>query len=228
MKPKIGLITIGQSPRTDITPDLVEIWQDKLEIIEAGLLDDLTLEEIQVLRPSNEETTLVSRLRDGTSVTMAEERIMPLMQEKISLLEKQVDLIILMCTGEFSLLQAKVPIIQPDSILRNTVKGILKPGQKLGIFVPEEEQKKSMSAIWTSYLAEQKVTILSEAASPYGEFPALLEAADRFTSKQVDLIVLDCMGYTKTMKEKIQEITSKPVILPRTLIARIISELLCI
>lgn len=226
MKSKIGLITIGQAPRTDITPDLKEIWHDKLEIIEAGLLDDLTPEQIEELKPSREETILVSRLRDGTSVTLAEERIMPLMQEKISLLEKQVELIALMCTGEFSLLQAQVPVIQPDSILRNTVKGILKPGQKLGIFVPQEEQKKAMISIWTSYLAKLQVEIISEAASPYGEMQDIMDTADKFT--EVNLIVLDCMGYNKIMKERIKEITSKPVVLPRTLIARIISELLCI
>ena len=42
MKAKIGMITIGQSPRTDVTPDLVEVWRDRVDIIQKEALDGLT------------------------------------------------------------------------------------------------------------------------------------------------------------------------------------------
>ena len=41
----------------------------------------------------------------------------------------------------------------------------------------------------------------------------------------VDLIVLDCIGFTKEMKRMFAEFTGKPVILPRTLLARVVSEM---
>jgi protein AroM len=44
--------------------------------------------------------------------------------------------------------------------------------------------------------------------------------------KNVDLIVLDCIGYTLKMKEKLKEMTGKPVLLPRSILARVIRELI--
>jgi Asp/Glu/hydantoin racemase len=44
--------------------------------------------------------------------------------------------------------------------------------------------------------------------------------------KNADLIVLDCIGYSSIVKEKIRQSTGNPVLLPRTLRARMIKELL--
>jgi 3-methyladenine DNA glycosylase AlkD len=44
---KIGMITIGQSPRVDIVPEMQEILGTDVEILEAGALDGLTLEEVK-------------------------------------------------------------------------------------------------------------------------------------------------------------------------------------
>lgn len=222
MKPVIGLITIGQSPRDDITTDLSEIWQERIEIMEIGALDDLTEEEIIELKPDKKETLLVSRLRNGLSVELAEERLNPLLVEKIRILENQVQLIFLMCTGEFTGLNAKVPLIQPDPILRNTVKGLLQADQTLGIMVPEKEQVSNMERIWSKYVDNN---IVVEFGSPYGELSLIKERALKLKEKGAQLIVLDCMGYNKVMKGVVSSITEKPVILPRTLVARIIQEL---
>jgi len=48
--PKIGLVTIGQSPRTDILPDMLMILGHQYDVVETGALDDYTTEEIKNLR----------------------------------------------------------------------------------------------------------------------------------------------------------------------------------
>ena len=45
-KKTIGLLTIGQSPRPDMTADLHPIFENKADYIEAGALDGLTKEQI--------------------------------------------------------------------------------------------------------------------------------------------------------------------------------------
>ena len=40
-----------------------------------------------------------------------------------------------------------------------------------------------------------------------------------------DLIVLDCIGYTQEMKKMFAQKTGKKVVLPRTLLVRVVSEL---
>ena len=42
----------------------------------------------------------------------------------------------------------------------------------------------------------------------------------------VDLIVMDCIGYDMAMKKKVVEITTKPVVLARTIVARVVGEIL--
>ena len=99
---KIGAITIGQAPRTDVMEDLDDILRGDVELIQAGALDLLTLEEVETLRPDGTGNTLVSRMRDGTGVMLQEQKILPLLQQRIHDLEEQgVSAILIMCTGEF-------------------------------------------------------------------------------------------------------------------------------
>ena len=42
---------------------------------------------------------------------------------------------------------------------------------------------------------------------------------------EADLVVLDCIGYTQEMKRMFEEKTGKMIVLPRTLLARVVSEL---
>ncbi|WP_037193644.1 AroM family protein, partial [Rhodococcus rhodochrous] len=51
------------------------------------------------------------------------------------------------------------------------------------------------------------------------------KAALSLKEHDVDLILLDCMGYTEEMKRTVKQITGKPVILSRTLVARVLGEL---
>ena len=65
----------------------------------------------------------------------------------------------------------------------------------------------------------------SIAASPYGEWDALHEAARRCRELPGDLIVLDCIGFTQEMKNMFVRESGKRAVLPRTLLARVVSEL---
>ena len=57
---KIGAITIGQAPRTDVTADILRIFDDSLELVQAGGLDGLTKEEIAEFAPGKDDYVLVS------------------------------------------------------------------------------------------------------------------------------------------------------------------------
>ena len=54
---KIGAITVGQTPRTDLIPEIAPILGDSIEIIQMGGLDGLTKEEIQTMTPAPGERT---------------------------------------------------------------------------------------------------------------------------------------------------------------------------
>jgi protein AroM len=69
--------------------------------------------------------------------------------------------------------------------------------------------------------------LVLDAASPYtGTEVDFRAAARRLAARNVDLIVLDCIGFTGEMKRIIREESGKPVILPRTLLGRVCGEIL--
>ena len=222
---KIGAITVGQSPRVDLMPDMEKILMDSIEVVQMGGLDGLTREEIETFIPIGpEDHVLVSRLRDGSSVTFGESHVLPRIQECISKLEEQgVSLILFLCTGEFPAdFKSHVPLIFPERILTTVVPAAI-PHCKLAVFTPSAEQVTQVTQKWLRGGAAEVQVI---PVSPYTGLKPVLDAAkEHLLPNTIDMIVMDCIGYTVEMKEKIHAMSGKPVVLPRTLVARMINEL---
>lgn len=220
---KIGAVTIGQAPRVDVTADILRIFDDSLELVQAGGLDGLTREEIAEFAPGKDDYVLVSRLQDGSSVTFAERYILPRLQDAITKMEEEgCSLIMMFCTGSFpeTLSTKKIPMIYPCELLNRLVPLMTKKSSII-CMTPSPLQTEQCENKWRNYVKEVKAI----AASPYGEWEALEQAAEEVKNIDADLIVLDCIGYTQKMKEMFAEKTGKKVVLPRTLLARVVSEL---
>ena len=220
---KIGILTIGQSPRVDVIPDVVNVLGNEIEIIEHGILDKFTEEEaISNLYPEENDTVLVSRLRTGREIKMAEDKVYTLVQEYISLMESEnIQNVLLLCTGKFPDFKFNGILIKPFDIVHSVVKSLAND-RKIGLIVPNEDQICSSTKFWS----ETGVGVLAKSASPYDEdVEKLIEVSERFRDEDVSFIVLDCMGYSVKMKKIVQERSGKPVILSRTIVARVIKEL---
>ena len=221
---KIGAITVGQSPRVDLMPDMEKIFMDSIEVIQMGGLDGLTHEEIETFPPVDpDDHVLVSRLRDGSSVIFGESHILPRLQECIYKLEAQgVSLILFLCTGEFPEdFTSSVPLIFPNRILTSVVPAAM-PECRLAVLTPSADQIAQVTNKWLRASASA-VTVIP--VSPYDGLETVLNATKQIEPNKVDMIILDCIGYTVEMKEHIHAMTGRPVILPRTLVARMINEL---
>ena len=218
---KIGAITIGQAPRVDVTSDIMGIFGDKIELFQRGGLDGLTREEIETFTPEEGDYVLVSRLTDGSSVTFAERYILGNLQKGIDALEAEgVRLIMVFCTGEFpESLTSNVPMVFPNDLLHKIVPMVTKTKHIIAM-TPSPLQVEQNNAKWEGFV--EKCT--SIAASPYGPWEDLERAAEASKDLDGDVIVLDCIGFTQKMKEMFAEKSGKLVILPRTLLARVISE----
>ena len=218
---KVGLVTIGQSPRTDVTPTIKETVGTEVEFLEKGALDGLTKEEVARLAPTAGDYVLVTRMKDGTSVKVARGHVFTRIQKCVKDLEEMgADLTLLLCTGEFPKIEARKLLIMPEVLVPNVVWGILKRG-KLGIVVPEKEQIPFLKRKWK----KKGVSLVITAANPYGEIRALEEAGNFLAKGGVDLIVLDCIGFTPQAKELFRRLTGKPVVLPQTILGRVLKEL---
>ncbi|MDR1835303.1 MAG: AroM family protein [Fusobacteriaceae bacterium] len=223
MKKKIGTVTIGQAPRTDVMADIIPILGNDVEIVEAGALDGLSKEEIAAFAPVKGDYVLVTRLTDGSSVQVAEKYITPRIIEKIQKhFENDIPLVLLLCTGEFPEFSEKGLLIRPQRILFHAVDALAR-GKKLGVLTPSPDQVAQSAKRWGELSKEVKVL----ASSPYVDGMKNAEAAAKeLAAWGADLVILDCIGYTSAMQQTVRDIVGSPAILGRGIAARTVKELL--
>jgi len=220
---RIGVVTIGQVPRTDLVPEIRLLLGEDVEIVEKGALDGLTFEQVMNLSPRLGDEVLVTRMADGTEVTVAESELVPRLKKRIAELEVEgISVILLACTGEFPELCSRALIIQPQRVLFHAVSAVAE-GLKLGVLVPNEGQVDSSERRWSAAPVRE---VFVKAASPYGPLDRIEVAVQGLTRYGVDMVVMDCMGYTRAMKETAYKYIQRPVILARSIVAKVISELI--
>ena len=219
---KIGAITVGQAPRVDVTADILELLGPQVELIERGCLDGLTRSEIEAFAPEDGDRVLVSRLADGSSVTFAERHILGRLQRAITELESLgVNAIMMFCTETFPAeLTASVPLIFPNELLQAVVPLLTRRSSIVAV-TPSPLQIDQNRERWIRFVRHCR----SVAASPYESWSDVAAMAKALRDAEEDLIVLDCIGFTRQMKELFIRETGKPVVLPRTLLARVAAEM---
>ncbi|HLR02253.1 MAG TPA: AroM family protein [Virgibacillus sp.] len=221
-KNTIGLITIGQTPRLDMTPAIRHYCPSGTTIVEKGGLDGKTETDIQKLAPEKKQTTLVSRLENGEKAIISKEKMLPIIQQQVTALNHmKVDFILLACTGKFDSFNSDRPVIYPDYLLNHVVKGLFQQG-RIGVVIPLPSQSQDIKEKWS----EAGFFATSRFSSPYvfdeEHFSTAISELDKLPLKA---IILDCMGYTEEMKQKAQAHTSKPVLLSRNIVFSVMASL---
>jgi protein AroM len=222
-RPIVGLVTIGQSPRVDVVPEMAEVIGPGVEIREAGALDGLDRAQISALAPDPGDEILVTRLADASSVFVGKRRIVARVQEKIGQLEGAgVTLTALLCTGAFGRLAATRPLVQPQPILLGVLRAMSWPG-RLGILTPSLPHVPQTEARWRADGFDPVVVPLS----PYEEDDpaAVARAADALRAARAGLVVMDCMGFRKKTRDELQAATGAPALVANLLVARVLAEL---
>ena len=217
---KIGMLTIGQTPRNDLIPGLMDILGPGYEVVEAGALDDHTMDDVNGIDLDPNHYILVTRMRDGTEIKITKKYVIPLLQVQLERLEEQgVRLTVVMCTGKFPQFRSRGLVVTPSEVLKGVISGSLKEG-KLAVVYPTEEQIPYAEGDF----GVEGVKVYADAVSPYeaDDVKGLLE---RLVREDPDLIFLNCFGFPYSIKKRVQEATGKPTIHSSALIARVIKEL---
>lgn len=221
---KIGLITIGQAPRTDVQP-LIERWLAPCaDVIQLGVLDGMTVAEIErELGPQLDEFVLTTRLADGQAVVLSAAKTETAMQRLIDECERLgCQVIILLCTGAFRHLAAeRALLIEPERILTPAIAK-LAGGTQIGLIIPLAEQAEEMRQKWGAFGA----SITTAAASPYtATREQLAAAAQELRAAGAGIIVLDCMGYTLEHQQIAREASGCFALLSSSLLFKLTTEL---
>ena len=220
----LGTVTIGQSPRTDLIPEMKMVMGTAAMVLEAGALDGLTLQQVKELAPEPGDYVLITRMADGTAVKIAEKHILSRMQEKIDdLVARGADAVALVCTGEFPPFHCERLLVVPQKVLFHAAAAVVneQEGFRLGVLLPDADQIEQGLQRWRAITPEVRI----EAESPYGRPGDVEEAAHKLRQWGAGLVVMDCIGYTLAMKESVRRVTGVPVILARSILARTLAEL---
>jgi protein AroM len=221
MKPRVGLVTIGQAPRVDVVPEMAELMGPGIEILERGALDGLSRTEIERLAPEGDNEILVTRLSDGHSVFVGKEKITPLVQRRIDELEADgATMSVVLCTGAFKGLRAARALITPETILVGVLRGVTFPG-KLGVICPSERHVPQTAARWKGHGFDPVVIPLS----PYDHDAGTVDP-EPFRAAGVGLVLLDCMGFRRSARRDLQEKLNVPLVVANLLVARVVGEML--
>lgn len=224
----IGVLTIGQSPRADgLGEDIRAVVGPQTKVIERGALDGMSYEEVLAIEPKDpSEYRLITLLRSGHSVEIGKTPILQRLQDQIRDLERteHVDATLLMCTGAFPAFSHDRPLLLPQEALYGAVSGLAGDG-RIGALIPLESQREQSLRKWHERgIVDAQVF----PASPYGENAtgAIERASNAAREAGVAVLFMDCFGYDLAMKAVARRSFGGPVVLARTLAARLVVELI--
>jgi len=223
MTSRLGLITVGQSPRRDIVPYMSALIGPEVEVVEKGALDGLSRAEVESLAPAEGQAVLCTRMAAGDQVVISKEAVIPLVQERVHELNAEgVDLILLLCTGHFPVFKSRALVLAAQEIVDRCIQAVISEQHTLGLMVPLPEQEEDLRR------SLQHITprIKAVSASPYASEQALILATERLAGEDPDLVVLHCMGYNQEHRRIVRQTTGRPVIVANSIVARTVAELL--
>ncbi len=220
---KIGAVSVGQSPRRDLLSDMLPLMPG-VDVIETGVFDGLTDEQVTAgFSPGPGDTVLVTRLADGRDVCLAGRSILGRLRRAVGRLEAEgVSAVLVLSTAAFPVFRRKVPVYAAGVLVRSFTVSILN-GRTLGLISSDPRQNDSARRLWQNAGAGK---VLCASASPYREFDLVVDAAMELCAQGAEILVLDSMGFSSRMKQGLRACLDVPVILPRTVAARVLAELL--
>ncbi|MFI6426872.1 AroM family protein [Promicromonospora sp. NPDC050880] len=222
---RLGVVTIGQTPRVDLTPELVGLLPG-VTLVERGVLDGCTPQEIASFAPEPGDHVLTTRLAGGGSTVIGEATVLRRLPGLLAELEHEVDAVLLACTGPFPALAHTKPLFVPDRIIAHAVAAVVDDGGAVGVIAPLAEQTQDTTRKFARVLG-RGTRVAVAASSPYTDDERTLRAgAEELASGGAEVIALDCFGYTDAMRDAVAEASGLPVVVARSVAARLAAEVL--
>ncbi len=144
------------------------------------------------------------------------------------LAEEGVDLAVLLCTGDFPSLRPRGTLLRPERVVRHVAAAVLdgirtrpREEMRLGVLVPDAAQVAGAEARWRAL-----APAVAAPASPYADTDGPEAAARALRAAGADLIVMDCMGYTRATQRAVSRASGVPAVLAAGAVALVIRELL--
>ncbi|MHB1194178.1 MAG: AroM family protein [Longimicrobiales bacterium] len=215
----VRFVTIGQTPRTDMVPDLVARLPAGTAVRELGALDGLDPAAVAALGPSPGEARLVTRMADGSQAVVGKSKMHARLQRILDGLGRDPSAVtVLLCTGEFPGLRGPGVFLDAQHLVDHGVAALCAGMGRVGLLLPAAEQAGEFH--WRP-APHQELSVTW--ASPY--------VGDRFDEaarelSDCDAVVMHCMGFTEEQRTRVARSSGRPVLLARRFVAAAVAQLL--
>jgi protein AroM len=220
MRPRLGIVTIGQTPRHD----LYEAFAREAvhaEVVVRGALDGLEPAEARALADEATDYPLLVRLADGTSAEVPLQALHTrVAAAAMALAADGAYAVVLACAGAFPDVPCPVPVILPGRIMPAAVRALVH-SRRIGVVAPIAGQLAAADAKWRSDGFDPVMTW----ASPL-RHDEIDGAADAMRAAAPELVVLDCMGHDDAYAHRFAARCGRPVLSAQSVTARLAGALI--
>lgn len=210
--PRIAVITMGQAPRPDVMREIRPLLGEA-EHDEFGALDDDSDALIESMAPRGDELRYTTQLRDGRHVIVDAGFVTRRVETLVADLDgRNYDLLILAMTGMRARLSTRTPHIHGQDTLDAWISALTASNSRIGIIFPLASQQSAASESDYGTMLKSSLATIGG-----GQSSDLTQAIDRVSG--ADLIVMNSVGYTGEMAQKVALSSGKPVVTACRIIA---------
>jgi protein AroM len=220
---RIAFVTIGQTPRSDIVPEMMAEIAAGLDAQpsyeEFGVLDGLEGADLDAYRARDGEHSFATRLASGEEIISSKERTEERLNQLLAAIDgKGFDIVVLLCTGTRIDPLNNTLVVEAQRIVDSTVEALAASCRNLGVILPLERQ---VAEFAQRHVFAGDPTVVS--ASPYSGGGM---AAGAKGVADCDLVVMHCMGYTAAMLDEVRTTVNAPVLLSRRVVAGVVRQMI--
>lgn len=210
--PRVLFLTVGRTPRIDLLPEILEILDMDLDVVERGVLDDLTPDEIDEMLARPGEDALCTLLSENIRVVLSKAAVRRKLERILHDIKPyDCDLVVLLTTGLLRDFHSPRPMVNAQRAVEAAIMSLSSNGQTIGLIHPLERQ---VTEIDIPVL--QRFNVTASHASE-GDRDQLARAVMDVSGS--DVIVLHSVSYTEADRNLVAQASRKPVLLTRRIIA---------
>lgn len=215
----VAFVTLGQTPRDDVVPELRALVGRSIDVREFGVLDDIPSDKLAGLRPDPGDPALLTRLRSGVDVVLSLDWTSDRMNVIYSkIVARDIDLVVLMSTLLGDTPAPASATIFCDKVVARAVDAFTAGGLHVGLILSLESQ----ADLVVCGIARRDM-IRAAVARP-GDHGALVSAVGEL--RDCDVLILHSVTYSEREQQEVLRRFDRPVVLARQLVASAIREAL--
>jgi protein AroM len=213
----LQVFIIGQAPHGELEAEIAAAVPG-LRLSVEGALDGMSHAEITALAPRDGADTLFTILPSGEGAAISKAAVTLRLRAR---LDQASGPTLLACTGAFKGLPERPDLVQPSAVLNAMAEALL-PRGRLGVVVPLEAQVPTLMAA----RSRAGLEVAALPLRPGSDAGARGDAASRMAAMRPDLVLLDCISYTRADKVAFAAALPCPVLLSVAVAARAAASLL--